>query len=100
MNMYPNNSFFHTHKYLYMTKFFAFITTTLLLISCGKSSQLEEYTRDVKKGVIVEIFRKNPCGIHEEVSPKFYAITHESDTVTCTRYSKIGDSVYFIKYSK
>lgn len=81
-------------------KFFVTFAVMFSLISCSQSSQLEEYTRDVKKGVIVEIFRKNPCGIHEEISPKFFAITHENDTVTCTRYSKIGDSVYFIKYSK
>lgn len=83
-----------------MSKFCTFFAITFLLVSCGQSPQLSGYTQDVKKSKIAQIFRKNPCGVHEEISPKFYAITLENDTISCTRYNKIGDSIYFIKYSK
>ena len=83
-----------------MTKFFALFLTTFLLVSCGESPQLSEYTKEVKTSRITQIFRQNPCGIHDEISPKFFAVTLENDTINCTRYNKIGDSIYFIKYSK
>lgn len=83
-----------------MKTFSLYFVALLTLISCSKSTELESYIQEVKKGEIVKIFRQKPSNIHEEISPKYYAITSENDTISCSRYSKIGSTIYFIKHHK
>ena len=83
-----------------MIKLFALITALFLLMSCDDTTQLSHYTRDVKSDTIVEIYRANPRSVYDDISPRFYAITQQNDTIPCTKFNKIGDSIYYIKHTK
>jgi hypothetical protein len=83
-----------------MIKFFALVMALFLLASCGDSTQLSNYTRDAKSDIIVDIIRLNPSNVYEDISPKFCAITLQNDTVGCTKFNKIGDTIYYIKHTQ
>lgn len=83
-----------------MIKFFVLIPALFLLVACDDDTQLSNYTRDVKNDIIIEVYRANPRSVYDDINPKFYAITQQNDTVPCTKFNKIGDSIYYIKHTQ
>jgi hypothetical protein len=73
------------------------IFVILLLIGCSSNT----VTQEILEGhMIVKVWKKEPVGIHEEVSPKYRAILSNGDTVPCSKYAHVGDSVYYRRIIK
>lgn len=78
-----------------MKNWYIFIFAIALFSSCTKHN---EFDTEVRKSVIISVFRKAPSNIHEEINPKYYAVTEHNDTVPCGRYARVGETLYFINY--
>jgi hypothetical protein len=77
----------HYFKYL--------ISFALILVGCQMKARKIDH---VEKHVITEIIRKNPVSIHDEISPRFRAVLSNGDTVPCTDYRQVGDTITYIYY--
>jgi len=70
----------------------SYIFVILLLINCSSNT----VTQEILEGhMIVKIWKKQPVGIHEEMSPKYKALLSNGDTVPCSKHAHVGDSVYY-----
>lgn len=75
----------------------SYIFVILLLASCSSNT----VTQEILEGhMIVKVWKKEPVGIHEEVSPKYRALLSNGDTVPCSKSAHIGDSVYYRRIIK
>lgn len=81
------NTVKHYYKY--------FLVTILLLIGCEMRSKSIHH---IEKHTIVKIFRINPTSVHEQISPRIRAILSNGDTVPCTNYRQVGDTITYIYY--
>jgi len=60
------------------------------------SCQQEPLQETVIKFRVVSVFKKPPVNIHEEISPRYYAILENGDTVPADVNSRPGDSITYI----
>jgi hypothetical protein len=75
----------------------SYIFVILLLISCSSNT----VTQEILEGhMIMKIWKKQPVGLHEEVSPKYRALLSNGDTVPCSKDAHVGDSVYYRRIIK
>jgi len=65
-----------------------------LLVSgcCQKKVKVQSYA-------VVKTWEKNNVSIHNEISPNFLALLSNNDTVPCTSFTRIGDTVTYKYYT-
>lgn len=56
----------------------------------------------IEKFRVIEVYKKRPISVHDEINPKWNAVLSNGDTVTCNNYTQVGDSIIykFIKYGR
>ena len=64
-----------------------------MLAGCASPSSVK-----VERHVIVEIFKKKPISIHDEISPRYYAVLKNGDTVPVHERTQINDTVTYKYY--
>ena len=60
------------------------------------SCQDHQVNQNEIKFRIVSVFRQRPVGIHEEISPKYYGVLENGDTVPVSVNSRPGDSITYV----
>lgn len=75
----------------------SYIFVILLLVSCSSHTDKQEI---LEGHMITKIWKKQPVGVHEEISPKYRALLSNGDTVPCSKYAHVGDSVYYRRIIK
>jgi uncharacterized protein YcfL len=64
-----------------------------ILASCESPSSVK-----IEKHVIVEVFKKKPISIHDEISPRYYAVLENGDIVPIHERTQINDTVTYKYY--
>jgi hypothetical protein len=64
-----------------------------MLASCAGQSSVQ-----VEKHAIVRVFKKRPVSIHDEISPRYYAVLDNGDTVPVHERARSCDTVTYKYY--
>jgi hypothetical protein len=64
-----------------------------LIASCAGPSSVK-----VEKHVIVSVFKKRPVSIHDEISPRYYAVLDNGDIVPVTGTTRPQDTITYRYY--
>ena len=64
-----------------------------MLASCASPSSVK-----VEKHAIVRVFKKRPISIHDEISPRYYAVLDNGDIVPVHERTRINDTVTYKYY--
>lgn len=76
-----------------MRNFILLILTLGLLASCAGPSSVK-----VEKHAIVRVFKKRPISIHDEISPRYYAVLDNGDIVPVSERTSVYDTVTYKYY--
>jgi uncharacterized protein YcfL len=76
-----------------MRKYTLLVLVLGMLASCAGPSSVK-----VERHVIVEIFKKKPISVHDEISPRYYAVLENGDTVPVHERTRINDTVTYKYY--
>jgi len=81
-----------------MKHYFKILALALIMAGCSQP-KVEKVT--LEKHAIVEVFKRAPIGVHEYLSPSYYAILENGDTVPVRSRTQIGDTITYkyIKYA-
>jgi uncharacterized protein YcfL len=72
---------------------------TLLVLALGMlAGCTSQSSVKVERHVIVEIFKKKPISVHDEISPRYYAVLENGDTVPVHERTRINDTVTYKYY--
>ena len=82
-----------------MKHYFKILILLAIVSSCNQP-KVEKVI--LKKHAIVDIFKRAPIGVHEYLSPSYYAILENGDTVPVRSRTQIGDTITYkyIKYAR
>lgn len=74
----------------------------ILLIIVSSCNQPTIETVALENHAIVEVFKQAPISVHDYLSPRYYAILENGDTVPVRSRTQIGDTITYkyIKYAK
>jgi uncharacterized protein YcfL len=76
-----------------MRKYTLLVLVLGMLASCAGPSSVK-----VERHAIVEIFKKKPISVHDEISPRYYAVLENGDTVPVHERTRINDTVTYKYY--
>ena len=65
----------------------------VLLASCTRPSSVE-----IEKHAIVKVFKKRPVSVHDEISPSYYAVLDNGDTVPVHERARTNDTITYKYY--
>lgn len=82
-----------------MKHYFKILTLLIIASSCNQPT-VDKIT--FEKHIAVKVFRQAPIGVHEYLSPKYYAVLENGDTVPIGAKTQIGDTITYkyIKYDR
>jgi hypothetical protein len=82
-----------------MKHYFKILILLAIVSSCNQPT-IEKVT--LEKHIAVKVFKQAPIGVHEYLSPKYYAILENGDTVPVSAKIQIGDTISYkyIKYDR
>ena len=72
--------------------------TILVLILGMRASCSSPSSVKIEKHVIVSVFKKRPISIHDEISPRYYAVLDNGDTTIIHETAKANDTVTYKYY--
>ena len=76
-----------------MRKYTILVLILGMLASCSSPSSVK-----IEKHVIVRVFKKRPISIHDEISPRYYAVLDNGDTTIIHETAKANDTVTYKYY--
>ena len=76
-----------------MRNFKLFSLLLVLLASCTRPSSVE-----IEKHAIVNVFKKRPVSVHDEISPSYYAVLDNGDTVPVHERARPNDTITYKYY--
>ena len=76
-----------------MRKYTILVLILGMLASCSSPSSVK-----IEKHAIVEVFKKRPISIHDEISPRYYAVLDNGDTTIIHETAKANDTVTYKYY--
>lgn len=76
-----------------MRKYTILVLIFGMLASCASPSSVK-----IEKHEIVEVFKKRPISIHDEISPRYYAVLDNGDTVPVHERARVNDTVTYKYY--
>ena len=76
-----------------MRKYTILVLILGMLSSCSSPSSVK-----IEKHVIVSVFKKRPISIHDEISPRYYAVLDNGDTTIIHETAKANDTVTYKYY--
>lgn len=69
----------------------------ILVLGLTGLNSCQQQAQELKvKFRTVSVFRKRPVGVHEEISPKYYGVLENGDTVPVSVNSRPGDSITYV----
>ena len=82
-----------------MKHYFKILILLAIVSSCNQPT-IEKVT--LEKHIVVKVFKQAPIGVHEYLSPKYYAILENGDTLPVGARTQIGDTITYkyIKYDR
>jgi hypothetical protein len=76
-----------------MRNYILLTLTLAMLASCAGPSSVK-----VEKHAIVRVFKKRPISIHDEISPRYYAVLDNGDIVPVHERTRLCDTVTYKYY--
>ena len=76
-----------------MRKYTILVLILGMLTSCAGPSSVK-----VEKHAIVRVFKKRPISIHDEISPRYYAVLDNGDIVPVSERTRVYDTVTYKYY--
>jgi hypothetical protein len=76
-----------------MRKYTILVLILGMLASCAGPSSVK-----VEKHAIVRVFKKRPISIHDEISPRYYAVLDNGDIVPVSERTRVYDTVTYKYY--
>lgn len=76
-----------------MRKYTILILILGMIASCTNPSSVK-----IEKHVIIKVFKKRPISIHDEISPRYYALLDNGDTVPVHERAKVDDTLIYKYY--
>jgi hypothetical protein len=50
--------------------------------------------------VVIAVFKKAPIGVHEEISPRYYGILENGDTIPVSQITRPNDTIQYTYVEK
>jgi|688.fasta_scaffold130595_5 uncharacterized protein YcfL len=76
-----------------MRKYTILVLILGMLASCSSPSSVK-----IEKHTIVGVFKKRPISIHDEISPRYYAVLDNGDTVSVGETTRPYDTITYKYY--
>jgi len=71
---------------------------SLLLIGVLASGCTQQAPSKIEKHLVVKVFIKRPVSVHDQISPRFYAVLDNEDTVPVGPRTRAGDTITYKYY--
>lgn len=49
----------------------------------------------IERFKVIEVYKKRPISVHDEINPSWNAVLSNGDTVPCSSYTQVGDSITY-----
>lgn len=76
-----------------MRNFILLISALGMIAGCAKPSSVKQ-----EKHTVLNVFKKKPVSIHDEISPRYYAVLDNGDTVSVTGSTRPYDTITYKYY--